>query len=214
MNGCIPLLPGPLREVEAYWEALRPSNGIPHRSELSPAGLENALEYTFILERVAPSVTRFRMGGHKVAELLGLATERVPFTTLFASDCQIEVARAVESVFQNPSILRAELSSNRNIARPKLDAHLLLLPVRNDDGVVSRALGVLHYSGRIGRAPRQFHEVRLNATRIVLETSDYVHPIRQLEYVRESVGKSFLHKEKRPDFSGRPKLHVIDGDKA
>lgn len=214
MNGCIPILPRPLREVEAYWEALRPYGDIPQRCELSPSGLENALEYTFILERVAPSVTRFRMGGHKVAELLGLATERVPFTTLFTSDCQIEVAKAVEAVFQNPGILRAELSSRRNIARPKLDAHLLLLPVKNDDNEVNRALGVLHWEGRIGRAPRQFNEVRLNATRIVMNPLEYVQLSNQRVKEFDEHDLQFTHKEKRPDISGRPKLHVIDGDKA
>ncbi len=44
----------PIRQAEAYWTALLTGNAVPMRSQIDPRGLENILEYTFILERIAP----------------------------------------------------------------------------------------------------------------------------------------------------------------
>ena len=48
-----------ISEVQAYWEALRDGRQVPCRSEVDPRGIERALEYTFVLERIAPGVARF-----------------------------------------------------------------------------------------------------------------------------------------------------------
>jgi len=55
-----------LRELEAYWEALRPSDGIPDRSSVRPDGLLNVLDVTFILERLHPESAVFDLPDTKL----------------------------------------------------------------------------------------------------------------------------------------------------
>ena len=61
-----------INEVEAYWEGLRMGRTVPMRSEIDPRGIERALEFTFILERIAPGLARFRLSGMHLNDLLGM----------------------------------------------------------------------------------------------------------------------------------------------
>jgi len=115
-----------LRELEAYWEALRPSDRIPDRSNVRPDGLLNVLDVTFILERVAPGVSRFRLAGHKISDFLGVQAENVPLTALFNATSQQEVAATVEKVFTQPAILKADLVSLGSVGRPKINAEMAI----------------------------------------------------------------------------------------
>ncbi|MEM1421046.1 MAG: PAS domain-containing protein, partial [Pseudomonadota bacterium] len=49
--------------VEAYWEGLRAGRLVPRRADVDPRGIDQALEYSFILERIAPGMARFRLAG-------------------------------------------------------------------------------------------------------------------------------------------------------
>ena len=50
-----------LKQMEAYWEGLRHGRTVPLRTDVNPRGIENVLEYAFILERIAPvSYTHLR----------------------------------------------------------------------------------------------------------------------------------------------------------
>ncbi len=62
-----------INEVEAYWYGLRSGRVVPFRSEIDPRGIERALPYTFILERIAPGLARFRLAGSHLNDLLGMS---------------------------------------------------------------------------------------------------------------------------------------------
>lgn len=206
-------LPRPLREVEAYWEALRQSGDIPTKSQISPPGLEESLPYVMLIERLAPCVSRFRFGGQAIHDLLGMSADRVPLTVLFSASCQRALANAVEDVFAKPAILRVELDSKGGIGRPSLSGQMLIMPLRSETGTISHAFGALHYEGRLGRVPRQFTDIRLKSTRLILNNN---HGATQTEPVNayEPAQATFHHKEYgRPAFAKRPRLRVIQGDK-
>lgn len=204
----------PLREVEAYWEALRQTGDIPAKSQISPSRLDAALPHVMLLERIAPGVTRFRFGGQAFHDLLGMNAERVPLTVFFSSSCQREIAQAVEDVFQKPSVLRAEMVSKGGIGRPTLSAQMLIMPLRDANSDISHAFGALTYDGRLGRVPRQFTEVRLKTTRLILNDPGFVQSPTQPEIAYEDDQKMIGRKKTgRPEFTGRPTLRVIDGDK-
>lgn len=204
-----------LRELEAYWEALRPSDGIPDRSSVRPDGLLNVLDVTFILERVAPGVSRFRLAGHKIGDFLGIPAENVPLTALFSATSQHDVAASVEKVFTQPAILKADLISLGSVGRPKICAEMALYPLKDGSNGITRALGAINFQGRVGRTPRQFHEVQIGLTRPVLSYATEQFP-QQMEHkaVYESSASPFAHQKRRPEPTSRPKLRVIQGDKS
>ncbi len=146
----------PIRQAEAYWTALLSGDGVPMRSQIDPRGLENVLEYTFILERIAPGLARFRLAGSHLNKLAGMEVRGMPLTAFFSSDARAQVKDVLEQVFAKPAIVELGLVSNGALGRPRLQARMILLPLKSDLGDVSRVMGVMVSDGTIGPTPRRF----------------------------------------------------------
>lgn len=153
-----------VKEVEAYWHALRGDQPVPLRSDIDPRGIERALEYAFVIERIAPGMARFRLAGMHLNDLMGMEVRGMPLTSFFAPTFRKEISEALELLFEGPQIVEVQLSAERGIGKPPLDAKLLLLPLRSDLGDISRALGCLVSIGEIGRTPRRFDVVETRLT--------------------------------------------------
>lgn len=153
-----------VKEVEAYWHGLRGDDVVPLRSSVDPRGIERALEYAFVVERIAPGVARFRLAGTHLNDVIGMEVRGMPVTAFFTPAHRKLVAGAVEEVFSGPKIAELTLSAERGIGKPPMDAKLILLPLRSERGDISRALGCLVSIGQIGRTPRRYD---VDATRLV-----------------------------------------------
>ena len=145
-----------IKQIEAYWEGLRMGRLVPLRSEIDPRGIERALEFTFILERIAPGLGRFRLSGMHLNDLLGMEVRGMPFTSFFTPAARNTVTDALELVFDGPQVAELTLTAEKGIGRPAMDARVILLPLRSDLGEVTRVLGALVTDGQIGRSPRRF----------------------------------------------------------
>ncbi len=146
----------PLRQAEAYWTALRDGADIPFRSQIDPRGLEQVLEYAFILERIAPGVARFRLAGQHLCNLAGMEVRGMPLTSFFTPGSRSQVSAILEHVFDTPAVAELMLEGERQGLRGECEARLLLLPLKSDLGDCSRLLGVLVADGDFGRQPRRF----------------------------------------------------------
>ena len=144
-------------QMRAYWDGLRAGRDVPARADIDPRGLENALEYAFILERVAPGMGRFRLAGMHLNDLMGMEIRGMPLTAMFTPEGRKRVADATEAVFQGPAIAELVLTAEAGIGKPPMTARMLLLPMTSDMGDVTRILGCLVGEGQgIGRTPRRF----------------------------------------------------------
>ncbi|MER5170218.1 PAS domain-containing protein [Thioclava sp. GXIMD2076] len=154
-------------ELRAYWEALRMGRTVPARSDIDPRGIERALEYAFIIERVAPGMGRFRLAGMHLNDLMGMEVRGMPMTAMFEPAGRKKIAEATEACFTGPAIAELDLIADDGIGRPALKAKLLLLPLKSDLGDINRALGCLVAEGdSIGRTPRRFTVVDARITQI------------------------------------------------
>ena len=145
-----------LKTVEAYWEGLREGRLIPSRADIDPRGMQNALEFAFILERIAPGVGRFRLAGMHLTDLMGMEVRGMPLTAMFVPESRAKISAALEAVFETPQVTTVSLTAERGIGRGAMDAQLLLCPLKSDLGDVNRVLGCLQSKGEIGRQPRRF----------------------------------------------------------
>ena len=145
-----------LREIAAYWEALRAGRDMPRRCEVSPRGIEKALRHAFILERMAPGMARIRVTGDQLGDLLGMDPAGMPVSACFGPSARDSFRDVLEAVFQSPARARLTLEGERGIARPSLSAEMILLPMRSARGDVTRILGGLEMTGQIGARPRRF----------------------------------------------------------
>ncbi len=157
----------PLHQIRAYWDALRDGPLPPFRSQIDPRGIEGALGGAFILERVAPGVARFRIAGNSLADLAGCDPRGMPFSVLFEPAARRAIADTLNQVFDGPAVIDLRLDAERNIARPNLTARMMLLPLRNDAGVIDLAVGCLALSADPGRRSRRFHIASTHTTPLV-----------------------------------------------
>ncbi len=159
-----------LKQVEAYWQALRHEHGnngaVPRRAQIDPRGIDRALHQAFILERIAPGLARIRIGGMHLADLMGMEVRGMPFTALFTPAARRRISEVLETVFSAPCCAEIALTAEKGIGRPALSARALLLPLRSDLGDVTRILGCLASTGRIGRTPRRFDMASVELVRI------------------------------------------------
>ncbi len=146
----------PIRQAEAYWTALLRHGDVPMRSQIDPRGLGNILGNTFILERIAPGLARFRLAGSHLNKIAGMEVRGMPVTAFFELSDRARVSHHLETVFSQPAIAELSLSSAGKLGRMQLDARMILLPLKSDLGDISRALGVMVSDGVIGTTPRRF----------------------------------------------------------
>jgi hypothetical protein len=154
-----------MAQLRAYWHALCDAPGVPPlRSRIDPRGIADALDQTFLIERVAPGIARFRLAGMHLADVMGMDARGMVVSTLFDTGSRAELATALEAVFIRPAMVEIAMEAERGLGRPALEARMLLLPLRGDDSKVSLALGCLATDGMIGRAPRRFATARRTIT--------------------------------------------------
>ena len=143
------------RKIEQYWSEVRGNRLVPTRMEIDPRGMSGALSNAFVLERIAKGLARFRISGSHLTDLLGLEARGMPLSTVFVPEARQSLADALESAFDDPSIIRLGLGAETGFGRHALAGSMVLLPLRSDLGEVSRLLGGIEMSGEIGRAPRR-----------------------------------------------------------
>lgn len=145
-----------ISQVEAYWEALRGERLMPKRADINPRGIEQALEYAFIVERIAPGIARLRIAGSHLSDLMGMEVRGMPLTSLFSPSVRRQVSDTLEEVFETPAMAHMRLVSEAGTGRPPVEGRMVLLPLKSDLGDVSRILGCVVSHGEIGYTPRRF----------------------------------------------------------
>ncbi|MBQ0804457.1 PAS domain-containing protein [Sulfitobacter sp. HGT1] len=139
-------------QVEAYWDALRQDQLLPRRSDIDPRGIESALEYAFILERVAPGVARMRIAGSHLSDLMGMEVRGMPITAFLSTQSRRRFSDMMEELFETPAI--GTLSLRNEIGRS--EGRMILLPLKSDMGDVSRMLGCFVTKGGVSDDPCRF----------------------------------------------------------
>ncbi|WP_099823415.1 PAS domain-containing protein [Oceaniglobus indicus] len=184
-------------QVDAYWQALCDGRIMPCRAEIDPRGIADVLDRTFLLERVAPGVARFRLAGMHLADLMGMEVRGMPISCFMLPEARAAFADAVESVFSEPAKVDLWLSGpSRLIAKP-MAARMLLLPLRDGAGQVTRALGCLSSSAPVGSPPCRF---RIASDNRVALTGYGTRP-----------SSAAPKRASGPAAQGGPSLRLIDG---
>ena len=160
--------PKAFTRLRHYWNGLRVNGALPHRTDIAPRDIGDILDSTLLVERIAPGIARVRIAGLRLSDVLGMDLRGMPLSALILPSERAAFATEIETIFARPAQAEFWLRSDWGIGRPVLEARLLLLPVVGDVGRVDRALGYLHLSGTIGRAPRRFDLRGVVASPVIL----------------------------------------------
>lgn len=152
-----------LNHLRGYYEGLRLGGALPHREQIDPSALGGILENTFLVERIAPGMGRFRLAGMAVQDVLGMEARNMPLSILFEPVARAQLARVLEQVFTGPTMLDLTVEAERAIGRPHLAGRMILLPLRDAKGAFHQIIGGFALSGTTGRAPRRFGITRMRS---------------------------------------------------
>ena len=145
--------------IEAYWNEVRGKRLVPSRCEIDPRGLDGALGNAFILERITGGLARFRIAGSQLTELAGLELRQLPLSALFVPASRDALSDALQSVFDEPALVRMTVASPAGFGRARLEGEMILAPLRSDLGDIDRVLGGIAYDGDPPRPPRSARPV-------------------------------------------------------
>lgn len=187
-----------IKRVEGYWEGLRNGRLMPARGEVDPRGIADVLEYAFVLEKVAPGVARIRLAGMHLNDLMGMEVRGMPITAMFLPESRRALQVHLESVLESPAKITLSLESDHGLTRPRLEAQLVLLPLKDREGRPSRILGALQARGSIGRGPRRFNILSQKVETLLGD----MPPIRRDE--REKAPREAGFAERQAGFEGSP----------
>lgn len=203
-----------VQTVASHWESLRAERLAPGRDEIDPRALAECLDTMFVAELVAPKVARLRLCGQHLYDLVGLEPRGMPLSVFFEGCARDELAGALEQVQQGARVILS-VRSERALGRPVLDGQVLLLPLTDHTGKITRVLGVLETLGPIGRAPRKFKlSAPLSAKMAIAQQS--VDPAVKPESGATAV-QVISNSDQRgvsPARGSAPHLRVIDGGKS
>jgi len=62
----------------------------------------------------------------------------------------------LESVFETPATVSLSLIGKGGMLSSKLEAQMIIMPLKDDEGHVTRAFGALQVIGKMGRGPHRF----------------------------------------------------------
>lgn len=198
--------------VSRYWDNLRAGRVVPQREEIDPREIQNALSYSFILDRSRPGSVRFRLSGMHLNDVLGMEARGMPVRALCDVPHRQHFMEQVEQVFEMPAILEADLHAIRDDGAVR--ARLALLPLSTFNGVVNRALGIFVCDSRVVNpplrfAPRSFTMTPLTAGVSAFESRRALMPSGFAE--EEAIFQPQRHVPIRR--TEGPQLRVVDGGK-
>lgn len=205
--------PDRARKVERYWDDLRRGQIVPYRSEVDPRRIEDALSCAFIGERVSAGMARLRIAGTEINDLMGMETRGMPVSALIEPGSRARFSAALRALFAEPAAIRMRLAAPGSLGRPAMSGNLVLLPMRDDMGEITRLLGCLEVAGKVGRCPRRFEieevETEVLGPRPLRQEGDVDRREGMAEPPRPFVGAP-------PSRTGRPTrvpwLRVIDSE--
>ena len=119
-----------LNDLWEYWERLRAGRAAPYRSEIDPRQFERALGNMFILERVAPKTTRFRLAGMKFCDLVGMEVRGMPPGALVADATVGTLDQTIDMVLDEPLVADMTIDVIGSDGA-RLHAGMLLLPLKS-----------------------------------------------------------------------------------
>ena len=137
----------------------------------------------------------------QLCTLMGMEIRGMPATALIAPDSRAQFSTLIERLFNTPEILELQLEAPCP-GRDSLAGQMLLLPMKNDAGEVSRVLGCIVTTGRVASPPNRFAIMSLKTTRIIATRTpdDHTGDDRNVAGFAEP-RNAFLPRPRRPEIA-------------
>lgn len=149
-----------LRVLETDWRQMCNGTVVPSHAQLDPHALNDALPHAFLLHRSAPGSVRVRVAGQRLHDLLRMDPRGMSFGSFFTDAARDTMMSLVDTAFDGPAIVGVPLTAARGLGRKPMQAELLLLPMRDSAGQVTRMMGALVAAGPLNTRALRFDIAR------------------------------------------------------
>ena len=183
-----------LRLLEEDWRQICSGEIVPAHGQLDPHALHDALPHAFLLQRTAPGAVRIRVAGQRLHDLLRMDPRGMSFGSFFTAAARDTVMDIVDTAFDGPAIVGLPLTASRGLGRKPMPAELLLLPMMDAQGRVTRMMGALVAAGPLNGRTYRF-DIAGDAT--------LRHDSLDLPFAERRGARA------RPIPSARPKLRLV-----
>lgn len=140
----------------AYWREIGGGTDVPRRDDIDPARIAPCLSRIIVLERIAPRQARIRLAGQAVGEGFGIESRGMPISSLITPASRDWLGESIEALFDDPARIDLGLSGPRTAFRKRLVGSLMLLPLRDREDAITRAIGYVELPDRHTKAPIRF----------------------------------------------------------
>jgi hypothetical protein len=130
------------QSLYSYWNELRGERLAPKRFEIEPSCIAGNLPDTFILERIDPSVLRFRLAGTRICEAFGIDFRGINFFQLF-KDVDVRVLERQIDLSASAGAVCVFHISATGANGLSADFEILVLPLTHTRDTIDRFLGTL-----------------------------------------------------------------------
>jgi len=138
-----------------HWSALRHGADVPNRSEIDPRVFPDALENTFIFERISKGDFRTRLAGMNLCDMMGMEVRGQSAASFMKHSERTAIQQVLEQLLTRPAIGELELSAIDLVGKT-IDLNMILLPLRSDTGDINRIIGCISYPQAAFAAPMRF----------------------------------------------------------
>lgn len=144
-----------------YWNEIRAGRIAPKRFEVEPAQIAGLLPDTFILERVDPQTTRFRLAGTRICEAFGAEFRGYNLLDLVGPEDRTTLERQM-SVIACQGAVGVFTFRSETLEGNAITWEMLVLPLVHLNDDIDRFLGSValrEHPGWLGFAPLTHHRL-------------------------------------------------------
>ena len=127
----------------SYWHEQKLGATVPARRRIDPMAIDMALPWTLIIHRNSSHSARVRVAGQKLHEGFGRDPRGMNLDALFDQQSKPELDNYLDSLFRRPAMVQIPIRTTARILRPSQPATMLLLPLADAQGKITRAIGAV-----------------------------------------------------------------------
>jgi len=138
-----------------HWRTLCDDHDVPCRSQIDPRIFPEALENTFIFERISKGDFRTRLAGMNLCDMMGMEVRGQSAASFMQQSERMAIQQVLEQILTRPAIGELALAA-KDLRGKTINLNMILLPLRSESGEVNRIIGCISYPQKTFNAPLRF----------------------------------------------------------
>lgn len=130
------------QQLFQYWNKMRGERLAPKRFEIEPSQIAKLLPDTFILERIDPETSRFRLAGTRICEAFAAEFRGVNFLDMFSLEDKMTLQRELSVIARQGAVGVFEIEGGTDSGL-RTQFEIVVTPLMHTREIIDRFLGTI-----------------------------------------------------------------------